>query len=71
MEAHEGDGKVFTGPVTLACRIRTGERGEAAVPGGRHQGLRPATHATRVRLTVAHLSGQWKGGGRGDADAHC
>jgi nitrogen regulatory protein P-II 1 len=28
---HAGDGKVFAGPVTLGCRIRTGERGEAAV----------------------------------------
>jgi len=26
-----GDGKIFVGPVTLAQRIRTGERGEAAV----------------------------------------
>ena len=29
-----GDGKVFAGPVTLACRIRSGELGEAALAGG-------------------------------------
>ena len=28
---HVGDGKVFAGPVTLACRVRTGEWGERAV----------------------------------------
>lgn len=30
-----GDGKIFAGPVTLACRIRTAEWGEAAVVGRR------------------------------------
>lgn len=28
---HRGDGKIFVGPVTMACRIRTAEWGEKAV----------------------------------------
>lgn len=28
---HEGDGKVFALPVTLACRVRSGEWGENAI----------------------------------------
>ena len=28
---HRGDGKIFVGPVTTACRIRTGAWGEKAV----------------------------------------
>ena len=28
---HPGDGKIFAGPVTLAYRIRTAERGEGAI----------------------------------------
>ena len=31
---HAGDGKIFAGPVTLACRIRTAEWGESAILGG-------------------------------------
>jgi len=32
---HAGDGKVFAGPVAVACRIRAGEWGEEALLGGR------------------------------------
>lgn len=28
---HRGDGKIFVGPVAMACRIRTAEWGEAVV----------------------------------------
>lgn len=30
---HAGDGKIFGGPLGMACRIRTGELGEAAMLG--------------------------------------
>jgi len=32
---HAGDGKIFTGPATLAYRIRTEEWGESAILAGR------------------------------------
>jgi len=28
---HAGDGKIFSGPVTMACRIHTGELGQTAL----------------------------------------
>lgn len=38
---HAGDGKIFGGPVTMACRIRTGEVGEVAlIPGKGSLGAR-------------------------------
>ena len=30
-QGHKGDGKIFVSPVTDAARVRTGERGEAAL----------------------------------------